>query len=273
MKGRRFIVSACAAAAFALAATRASADPATPTVDRDVADSTPPVAPLPAVEQAASEGQLLPFTLTPRVGSAFAVVAGYGGYDSARGAVMESHAEVRVFGPVALRVGTELGDTSGQVRPSVGARLQFLSERRHGVDGAVSVSYRAEGFTEAEGEIETVLAFGRAFGRALVVGNVAYGQDPEGRERDGEARVAVLGAIARRLRLGVDGRWRFDLGSDTAKLRASNEPTTDLDVGPVVAVSLGPVALTGHAGASLVRRVDGVTRMGAVALAGLGTAF
>jgi hypothetical protein len=200
-------------------------------------------------------------------------VTSYGGYDSARGAVMNSYAEVRLWGALALRGGAELGDASQRLRPSIGARVQLLSQRRHGVDGALSVSYRAEGFTEPEGEIETVLALGRRFGSTTVIANVAYGQDPDGHERDGEVRAAAFRPLSRRLQVGIDGQWRFDLGSDLTRLAASHEATTDIDVGPVAALALGPLALTAHAGAAFVRPVGASIRAGAVALAGLGTAF
>jgi hypothetical protein len=267
------VVVACAAVALASAARPAWGEPVLPTLDSDATGGPEDATRPPPVERAAAEGALLPFTLAPRVGSTAAVVATYGGYDGARGAVMESWADVRLWGPLAIRGGAELGDSSHRMRPSVGARLQFLSERRHGLDAALSVSYRAEGFTEPEGEIETVIAFGRRIGRAMMIANLAYGQDPDGHERDGEVRAAVLGPVSRRGRLGIDGRWRFDLGSDLSHLQASHEPTTDADVGPVAEVTLGPVALTAHAGASVVRRIDIGTRVGAVVLAGLGTAF
>ena len=144
---------------------------------------------------------------------------------------------------------------------------------RHAVDGAVSIFYRAEGLTEPEGEIETVLSLGRRIGRTTVIGNVAYGQDPEGRERDGEVRAATLARISERLSVGVDGRWRFDLGSDAGRLVASHEARYDLDAGPVAALTLGAIAVTGHAGVSAVGRADGRAAAGLIALAGLGTAF
>jgi len=228
------------------------------------------------VARSAADGQYLPLTLAPSVGAVGAVAAGYGGYDAARGsAVMVSYADVRVWGPLAIRGVADLSDTAHRLRPSIGARLQLLSQGRHGVDGAVAVMYRAEGFNEPEGEIETVLSVGRRFGRTLLLGNVAYGQDPEARERDGELRAAVLVGVGQRgdIQVGVDARWRFDLGSETAKLMASREPTYDVAVGPVAALPLGPVALIAQAGVSAIRRVGEDARVGAVALGGVGASF
>jgi len=151
--------------------------------------------------------------------------------------------------------------------------VQLLTQQRHAVDGSLSVFYRAEGLTEPEGEIETVIAIGRQLGPTALIGNLAYGQDPEGRERDGEIRGAVLTRFGRHFLAGVDGRWRFDLGSDRAKLRAANEPTFDLDAGPVAAMTLGPISVLAHSGVSVVRRLGQDATAGLIALGGLGTSF
>ncbi len=77
-------------------------------------------------------------------------------------------------------------------------KIQILDQWRHGVAGAgaVSVSYKGEGFSEPEGEIETVIALGRNFGRASVFANLVYGQDPEARESDGEIRLGATLALS-----------------------------------------------------------------------------
>jgi hypothetical protein len=155
----------------------------------------------------------------------------------------------------------------------VGARAQLLSEQEHGVALAVALFYQAEGFTEPEGEIETTFALGKRWGRLLLLGNLSYGQDPEGNERDGEVSAAGLVRLVPWAQLGLDGRGRFDLGSNRAKRQLSKEPTYDVDAGPVLQLALGPVALAAHAGVSVFDRLGDQTRFGLVALAGLGTAF
>jgi hypothetical protein len=227
------------------------------------------------VRQSNANGSFLPLSLTPSVATtSSAQAAGFGGYDSAKAApVMQSFAEARVMGPVALRVGAALRDGEDELAPSIGVRAQLLSQERHGVVGAVALFYKAEGFTEGEGELETVLSFGTRVGRTLLIGNLAYGQDPEGNERDGELRAAALVQLPPGLQLGFDARGRFDLGSEPSKLRASNEPTYDVDAGPVASLALGPVALAAHVGVSVIRRLDQQAEGGVVALAGLGTAF
>ena len=272
MIAARHLALAATAGALSLASAAPAAAQAQAPVTESDAQETSPLAPS-VVARAAESGQFLPLTAAATVGQTAAVASGYAGYDGALGAVMESHAEVRLWGPIALRGAAELGDTSRRVRPSIGARAQLLSQARHGVDGALSVTYRAEGFTEGEGEIETLVELGRRIGATTLLANLAYGQDPEGNERDGELRAAAFARVSRRLHLGLDGRWRFDLGSSADKLRANNEPITDVDAGPVAMLVLGPVALTAETGGSLVRRIDGATKLGLVALGGVGTTF
>lgn len=227
-----------------------------------------------ATEQALSDGAFLPLSLTPSVAPSRGTVGGHGGYDGAReSAVSESFVEVRPFGPVALRGGTTLSDTQERFSPWVGGRLQLLNQEEHEIDGGVGVFYKTEGFTEPEGEIEGVLSASRRFGRMLTVLNLAYGQDPEARERDGEARLGFLVRALRALHVGLDARYRFDLGSETEKLRESHEPRHDVDAGPVVDLEIGPLVLTVHGGVSAVWHVDQDPAVGAIGYGGLGSSF
>jgi len=202
----RLLAIAAGAGLLMGSAPLAKGEPLSPTVGYEGRDTVKDLERPAPVSRAAADGAFLPLTLTPRVGGTAAVAASYAGYDSARGAVMESYGEVTLWGPLALRGTAALGDGSHRIRPSVAGRVQILSQGRHGVDGALSIAYRAEGFTEAEGEIETVVALSRKIGGAMAIVNLAYGQDPEGRERDGEVRAAVLGSLSRRVQLDVDGR-------------------------------------------------------------------
>src|SRR5262245_3846117 len=147
-----------------------------------------------AAVSAAADGLFLPSTLAPRVGSTAAFGSAFGGYDGARAKPLVGlAAEARLFGPVALRAEVVYnGESSRSTRPGVGLRAQLLRQAAHGLDGALSVFYRPEGFTEPEGEIETFVSLGRSFDRVSVVANLVYGQDPEGNERDGEVRAALL---------------------------------------------------------------------------------
>jgi hypothetical protein len=230
-----------------------------------------PLAPPPEITSAVRDGALLPSTLAPRVGTAAGVALGFAGYDGARSAPLGSAtAEVRVWGPFAIRGGAEYSETRREPRPTIGGRVQILRQERHGLDGSLGVFYRPEGFTEPEGEIETFVSLGRRFDRLAVFGNLVYGQDPEGNERDGEVRLASLYA-AGRWTLGVDSRLRFAIGRHHSA-RAQTEPRFDLLAGALAAATVGPIALYGQAGPSVLE-LAGATSSGVAALAGVGAVF
>ena len=264
MRGRYLVAAGLALAASfdaRLGAAQDRPDPTPPSIES-------------TVERANRAGAFLPLTLFPNVGDTAALGAGYAGYDSARnGARLQSFAEARLYGPLALRVGVQSRRVGESVSPSGMARLQLLSRARQGIDGAVALAYKTEGFNEPEGEIELVMAFGSSIGRWRTLANLAYGQDPEGAERDGELRAALLYTFATRYTLGLDARGRFDLGSERRKLLAKNEPRFDLGAGPAFMVAVGPLELGAHAGLAAFDRVGASAQSGLFALAGLGTAL
>lgn len=235
----------------------------------------PPPSEETTVQRTSRSGGFLPLTLFPNVGDdARAIGAGYAGYDGARdSARLQSFAEARIYGPLALRVTVQSRDVGELVSPGAMARLQLLNRAKHGVDGAVALAYKAEGFNEPEGELELVLVVGGSLGNWRLLGNLAYGQDPEAYERDGEVRAAVLRTFATRYTLGLDARGRFDLGSERSKLLEKDEPRFDLDVGPALMVAVGPLQLGLHSGLVAFNRVSGPTQTGVFAMAGLGTAL
>jgi hypothetical protein len=223
------------------------------------------------VATAARDGAFLPSTLSPRVGAVPALVSAYGGYDTAHAtAIGTVVTEMRIWGPIAIRVGVEYSPIRNQPRPTVGGRVQLLRQERHGVDGALSVFYRPEGFTEPEGEIETFASIGRRFDRVTLLGNLVYGQDPEGNERDGEVRVGALHA-AGRFTLGLDARFRFAIGTQKGTMAAA-EPKLDVLAGPVAMAAVGPLLLFAEAGPSLLK-VAGKTSFGVVSIGGVGAVF
>lgn len=229
---------------------------------------TPP----PAVTTGVRDGLFLPSLLSPRVGAVPAHASGFGGYDSARGtAIANVTAEVRIWGPIALRGGAEYSPTRKEPRPTIGGRVQLLNQERHGVDGSLSVFYRPEGFTEPEGEIETFISVGRRVGRVMLLGNLVYGQDPEGNERDGEVRLGSLYSLSDRVTLGLETRLRFAIGPQKGTMAAA-EPKLDFLAGPIVTATVGPLALFAEVGPS-VFKATGSTSVGITGLGGLGTVF
>jgi hypothetical protein len=222
-----------------------------------------------AASRSAEAGMFLPLSMAPRTDSQTAFLNSYGGYDSARRAAeIQGTADVTLFGPLALRGGAQYTEFTNRTKPTLGLRLQPLSQQQHGIDGGVGVFYKPEGLTEAEGEVEAVVMLSRRFGRLTGFANLVYGQDPEGAERDGEVRLAGLYRFTAELQAGLDGRVRFDLGSDAGKRRAKLEAAFDLTTGPTLSYSFGRVAAFALAGLSAVN-VSGM-RLGAIALGGLG---
>ncbi|HMI89992.1 MAG TPA: hypothetical protein VK509_01455 [Polyangiales bacterium] len=218
--------------------------------------------------RSAQAGMFLPFTEAPRTDTQRAFAAALGGYDGARdSALLEGRGEVTVYGPIALRIGVLYSADPEKLRPTVGARVQALTQDDQGIDMSVGAFYKPEGFTEGEGEIEAVLAFGRRFGRIDLIGDLVYGQDPEGRERDGEVRLAELYMATPRLELGVDSRLRFDLGTEEDQLEAEGGAEYDLVAGPLASYTLGEIALSAEAGISVLGTPK--TQVGLLAMLGV----
>jgi hypothetical protein len=132
---------------------------------------------------------------------------------------LDLNGEIQVWGPfrLVLRVDNVTASDNGKARPGIGAAVQMLDEGKHGVAGSAYFSYKAEGFTEAEGELEGLLSFGKQFGALHSTLNIAYGQDPEGNERDGELALGLHVEPLRGLFTGVIGRYRDALGSNGDK--------------------------------------------------------
>lgn len=132
--------------------------------------------------------------------------------------VLDLSGEIQVWGPfrLVLRVDNVTGD-NGEARPGIGAAWQMLEESKHGVAGSAYFQYKAEGFTEGEGELEALVAFGKQLGPVHGTLNLAYGQDPEAVERDGEIALGAHIEPIPGLFTGVVGRFRDALGSDGDK--------------------------------------------------------
>jgi hypothetical protein len=223
---------------------------------------------------ARSAASLLPMTLSPRVSDERGSVAVTSGYDGAQSsATLAGAADVRLVGPVALRAGfTYVPDALADTfKPHFGLRVQLLRQDEHGLDGGVGVFYRMERYTEDEGLIQVAALVGHRTGRFGLYGNVSYGQDPEGDDRDGEVKVAALYALSAMVHAGVDGHLRFDLFSSDARRAMRGASDLDFAVGPLASVSLGRFALVGQVGVSGVRVL--ALQTGLLATVGVGSVF
>jgi hypothetical protein len=173
-----------------------------------------------AARIAANEDGFTP-ALTHATGPAQASVTATATIDRAsKISPVDLNGEIHVWGParLVLRVDNVFGDgPNGKARPGIGAAVQMLDERRHGVAGSAYLSYKAEGFTEGEGEIEGLVSFGKQLGAVHGTLNLAYGQDPDGVERDGEIALGLHIEPVPGLFTGVVGRARDALGSNGDK--------------------------------------------------------
>jgi hypothetical protein len=222
--------------------------------------------------EAARTGVASPLLLSAALGTQRALVVGSGGYDTARsGGLFDSAAEVRVWGPVALRAGVTYSDDARRMRPSVGARVQLLRQGAHGVDGSLSSFYKTEGFDEMEGEIETSLAIGHRFEQVYVLGNVAYGQDPEGNERDGELRASVLRPQGRGV-FGLEARGRSAIGAQHGTSSAV-EPRLDVVGGAVGMLTVSSLVLFAEVGPSAFKLQSSDLRWGVASVGGVCALF
>lgn len=157
------------------------------------------------------------------------------------------------------------------MRPSIAGRVQLLRQETHGIDGALTVFFKTEGFNETEGEIETFASVGHRFQQVSLIGNLVYGQDPEGNERDGEVHAAAFRQY-RWLMYGLDSRVRFAIGTQHGHA-ATTEPIFDFLAGPVATASAGPVAIFAQVGPSAFELDHSSAHLGVAALGGLGAAY
>jgi hypothetical protein len=208
---RLLLVFALSTALASLAATTAIADVATPP---EPLGSEGPVVPA-AAHPAANDDGITP-GLTRAAATGKGIATSTLGYNSAsKATTLDFNAEIQVWGP--FRLVLRVDNVTEKARPGIGAAAQFLDEHKHGVAGSAYFSYKAEGFTEGEGELEGLVAFGKQLGPLHGTLNVAYGQDPEGNERDGEVALGLHVEALPNLFTGVVGRYRDALGSNGDK--------------------------------------------------------
>lgn len=230
----------------------------------------------------ADEGNFLSNTMTARVSDHRVMGMVLGGYDSTarNGGTVNAVVEAALANRVALRVGADY--VSGVDAPSLSAGLRFgvLRQELNGFDLGVSVTYRTLGFTESGGDVELGLLASRRWGRLGVFANFIYGQGITTVQRDAQVRAAAQYSITERLRAGIDGRCRFNLGQNgQAADRQALQLATDFDllVGPAVSYAIGPVALLLNAGVHTITYdptpSNEVTATGVAATGGVGASF
>ncbi|HMF44410.1 MAG TPA: hypothetical protein VKQ32_27240 [Polyangia bacterium] len=227
---------------------------------------------LPATNGAAN---MRPAATAARVSGDRLTATTWAGYDGGtRVPLLTATAEARIVGRVVFVAGAGfIADAAGSpaARPQIGLRAQLLDQASHGVDGGAAVMYRQDLFASEEGFIQGAIALERRQGRVRIVGDLLYGQDGEGDDRDGEAHLAALVAARPGLLVGVDGRYRHALWSSDPNRTARARPAYELLAGPSVSYAHGSLAVMGETGVSTVGTTS--TRTGVVALVGIGSTF
>jgi hypothetical protein len=215
----------------------------------------------------------LPATIDPEQR---AMAIALGGYDSsASTGIARFVGDVHLIGPLDLRVGLSyLSDVDvgqHQFEPQVGLRLRILRQEQSGIDLATAVFYRRDRYASDEGMIQLNVAIGRRWDRLGILGNLAYGQDPEGDDRDGDVALAVLYELIAPLQVGVESHLRFDLASDDPRRSVRHQGPLDFQAGPFAHYAFGPALLIVEAGVSAYRFEN--TRAGVYALGGVGGVY
>jgi hypothetical protein len=123
--------------------------------------------------------------------------------------------------------------------------------------------YKAEGFSEPEGEIEGSLALAHG----LFAGSLTFGQDADAHNRDVEAALAARTEIARGVFAGALARYRDALGTTGEAL------ARDAFGGAAATVAIDRFAITAMAGGAGVQRTGGRFQTGAAATLAIGAAF
>ncbi len=133
------------------------------------------------------------------------------GYDGAQQrAEATGFVEAAIMPRVSVFAAVTYGEeTTGASRPAIGAAIQILDPRRSVVGARLSTAYKPEGFSEPEGEIETILTLSHVIERDVVRTFVAYGRDPDGHESDVEAGAGYVHRLAEQWMVGVTTRYRY----------------------------------------------------------------
>jgi hypothetical protein len=221
---------------------------------------------LPIAARAPANGDSITPGLTHAASAGQGIVTATGNYSeplARKRTTMDLNGEIQLLGP--LRLVLRVDDIGGhKAQPGIGAAVQFLSQAHFGVDASAYFSYKSEGFTETEGELEGLVSFGRQMGAVHGTLNLAYGQDADGNERDGEAALALHVEPLRGLFTGVIGRYRDALGSN-------GDQGTHIVRDALGAVSatyvVGRYGVTGSAG------IEGITLTGASMQGGMEAAI
>jgi len=151
-----------------------------------------------------------------------------------RRAEVDATVEATILPRASVFATAQYGGNLINARPAVGVGYQLVDPRT-GPDGArITLAYKPEGFTEPEGEIESIVIATRRFGVDALRTMAAYGQDPEGRESDAEVGASYMHRTTPSLVVGATARFRHAI-----KVKTTMEPRWDFIAGGVGSIVRG----------------------------------
>jgi hypothetical protein len=214
----------------------------------------------------------VPGAIAADAGVASGAACGWAGYDGAtRTPLVGAAAEVRLGKRFVIGAGATYASRDDEepaaVRPSVIARVELLSQSSRGIDLGAAAAYRQDRFVSEEGLFQATLSAGVHGDLGSVLVNLGYGQDGEGDDHLGDARLVAFGRLTGALHVGVDGhlQWLFD-STDPNRVQ-HRTPSLEVTVGPAVTYGAGSVMVTlevGWSGVDLAQFQTGVIALGSV---------
>ena len=222
--------------------------------------------------EAARTGVTSPLLLDATLSSDRALVIGSGSYDTARSAALfDSAAEVRVRGPFALRADVTYRDDTRRMRPTP-AHACSSSGRPHMASMARSVaSSKRRALTRRRARSRRRSRLAADSNHLYLLGNITYGQDPEGDERDGGLRAAALAATGPAV-IGLEARGRSAIGAQHGT-NSAVEPRLDFVGGAVGMMTVNSFVLFAEVGPSAFKLQATNLRWGVASLAGVCAVF
>src|SRR5262249_14560928 len=156
---------------------------------------------------AAEPTQFVPGAIAAATGAALATGYGWAGYDGAtRTPLVGAAAEVRLASRLVVGAGATYAARDSQdaaeIRPSVVARFQILDQAQRGIDLGAAIAYRQDRFVSEEGLLQGTLSLGVHGEAGSVLVNLGYGQDGEGDDHVGDARLVALRHVVGSLHVG-----------------------------------------------------------------------
>jgi len=225
---------------------------------------------------AVDPARFVPGAIVAEAGAPLATSAGWGGYDGAtRTPLVGATAEVRLGSRIIIGAGATYAarntEEPASVRPSVLARGQILDQASHGIDLGVAVAYRQDRFVTEDGLFQGTVSAGLHGDVNAVLASIGYGQDGEGDDHMGEARLIALHRLAGALHVALDGHAQWLLDSTDPHRVQHATPSLEVTIAPAITYSVGPTVVMleiGWSGVDVDRFHSGV-----LALGGVGTYF